>query len=428
MNLLMATILSLSISGSLLIVFLFLLKPIFKAKFSKRWQYYVWLIVLGRLLLPFSLEANFVGGLFNHIGQADFLNDISYSSFILQQVNHTQNMQTSFTFMSSAWLLWLIVAMVLFVRKITIYQSFVRYIKAGLAPVTDIKNLERFGKIIEEANIHGVVGIYTNTLISSPLLIGFFRPYIVLPTLELSDSDFRYTVLHELTHYKRGDMFYKWLVQMTICIHWFNPLVYIMGNEINSACEFSCDEAVVKNLEQVEIMAYGNTLINAIALGKYKSSVSSVTLNGCKEILKERLDMLLNLQKTSVFITGTAFFTTVFLIAGAVVAGAYTNNNHITGFMNTSVNIINPPLNQHIFIKNLQLGDSFTYNLAHEDLFLTIMVANSTEASDMTHIIYFSEREHNSHGSFTVYNDAGKYLLIFPTGTGREINGTIIKE
>ena len=56
-------------------------------------------------------------------------------------------------------------------------------------------------------------------------------------------------------------MFYKWLVQFTICLHWFNPLVYLMGREVNNACEFSCDEAVIKNLDNDGIKAYGNTLL-----------------------------------------------------------------------------------------------------------------------------------------------------------------------
>ena len=67
----------------------------------------------------------------------------------------------------------------------------------------------------------------------------------MLPYEKMADSDFENTILHELMHYRRRDMFYKWLVQVTICLHWFNPLVYWMGAEINRACEFSCDEAVI---------------------------------------------------------------------------------------------------------------------------------------------------------------------------------------
>jgi beta-lactamase regulating signal transducer with metallopeptidase domain len=93
--------------------------------------------------------------------------------------------------------------------------------------------------------------------------------------------------MHELTHFKRGDMFYKWLVQLVICLHWFNPLVHLMGRVINKDCEFSCDEAVIKNLDYQDMRAYGDTLLNAIGVGGvYKSALSSVTLNENKNILK----------------------------------------------------------------------------------------------------------------------------------------------
>lgn len=109
-----------------------------------------------------------------------------------------------------------------------------------------------------------------NPLISSPLLIGFFHPCIVLPSVAISEKDFQCTVLHELTHYKRWDMLYKWLVQVTVCLHWFNPLVYLMSGEITKACEFSCDEAVLSKMGCDKAQDYGETLLNAMAtVGKY---------------------------------------------------------------------------------------------------------------------------------------------------------------
>ncbi|MFR3824325.1 M56 family metallopeptidase [Hungatella hathewayi] len=61
------TMLSLSLSGSLLILLLFLLRPVIKARLSKRWQYYIWLVVAARLMLPFAPEENFMGTFFQGI-------------------------------------------------------------------------------------------------------------------------------------------------------------------------------------------------------------------------------------------------------------------------------------------------------------------------------------------------------------------------
>jgi len=362
MNNLLITVLSLSLSGSILIATLLLCKPFYRERLSKRWHYYIWLIVVVRLLLPFSFEVNLIGSLFEgfnqtgitawQTGESNTVSDEAVNNFIgdsdsqviLPIPSDTQNIfsysqaylpetQTATPYqqnnlwsaiLPNIWLAWLVVALLLFVRKVTIYQSFSRYIKAGRVELSNIGDLERFGKIVEESNIRGMVGIYTHSLISSPLLIGFFRPYIVLPTLDISESDFRYTVLHELTHYKRGDMFYKWLVQLTICLHWFNPLVYLMGREIEDTCELSCDEAVIRNLDYHEIRAYGNTLLNALNIGgEYRNSISSVTLSENKKILEERLNMIKKFKKKSRFAVMVAICATVFLSIGAGVVGVY---------------------------------------------------------------------------------------------------------
>ena len=63
-------ILSLSLSGSILILILFLCKPLFQSKMSKAWQYYIWLAVIARLLLPFAPEHNLVGSLFRNYDYA----------------------------------------------------------------------------------------------------------------------------------------------------------------------------------------------------------------------------------------------------------------------------------------------------------------------------------------------------------------------
>lgn len=57
-------VLSLSLSGTLLILLLFLCKPLFRDRTSRRWQYYIWLIVIARLLLPFGPENSPVEHLF----------------------------------------------------------------------------------------------------------------------------------------------------------------------------------------------------------------------------------------------------------------------------------------------------------------------------------------------------------------------------
>lgn len=344
MNEVLKIVLSLSLSGSLLILVLLLCKPLIRNRISKRWQYYIWLVVIARLLLPFTPEASPVGTLFQQVDRVIVQTDTTPGQNIAPapqsgddtavkndtapkngKTEATPTLQSFFTVLiQNLWLVWLVVALILIIRKITIYQGFIKYIRAGRAEVSDTAILDRLALIGEQAGVKRPVEIYTNSLISSPLLLGFFRPCIVLPSTNLAPADFEHTILHELTHYKRRDMFYKWLVQLVICLHWFNPIVYAMGREVGRACELACDEAVIKALDPQGRRAYGDTLLNAIgAGGGYKDFLASVTLNESKELLKERLDAIMKYKRTSKIMLTVTLAITLLMVTGATAIGAY---------------------------------------------------------------------------------------------------------
>lgn len=347
MNDVLKIFLSLSLSGSLIILILFLCKHFWKDKISRQWQYYIWLIVIVRLLFPFAPETNLMGSIFQAATvlqqqEQDTLQSIENTispnmehngqgkSKLSIQPTSSQPIQDITTLLeNNIWLVWLTIAFGLLIRKITIYQSFVCYIKARQILVSDVGLLDRLSVLVGQAGIKKPVELCVNPLISSPLLVGFFRPYIVLPSTDISEKDFRYTVLHELTHYRRRDMFYKWLVQGTVCLHWFNPLVYIMSREINNACEFSCDEAIIAMLDYSNVQEYGKTLLDTmVKAGNYKESLASVTLNENKEILKERLGSIMSFKKKSKLCLAVTIVLTISLCFGATVSGAAVSSRH----------------------------------------------------------------------------------------------------
>ncbi len=210
------------------------------------------------------------------------------------------------------------------IRKVTIYQSFIRYIKAGLAPVADMRILDQLPIVAEQAGVKKPVELCVNPLVSSPMLIGFFHPCIVLPGVDISEKDFRHIVLHELTHYKRGDMFYKWLVQITVCLHWFNPFVYLMGREIAKACEFSCDEAVLAKIGYDNARGYGETLLGAMAaIRGYKENLGVAGLSENKQLLKERLGAIMDFKRKSKAIRFLTVLLTLGIVSGASFIGVY---------------------------------------------------------------------------------------------------------
>lgn len=102
--------------------------------------------------------------------------------------------------------IWLAVVGFLLIYKMSVYRRFFKTLRAGWSEPDDMTVLEHFGKMVELSKIRCVVRLYTNPQIASPLLIGFFHPCIVLPDINMPEADFTYTILHELTHLKRGPM------------------------------------------------------------------------------------------------------------------------------------------------------------------------------------------------------------------------------
>ena len=358
MNEFIKILLSLSVSGALLLLLILGLKPLYKNKFSKRWQYYIWIVVALRFLLPFTPDTTIIGSLFEKFDTAAITNEIPTSPNVPVPADtgnsKAEPIQTNREITTAAmrepvdkyvclFFIWSALALVLFVRKVTVYQGFIQYIKAGNKEVSDIKILNLLSDCEEKLNIKTRVELSCNPLIASPMLIGFFRPRIILPVGEWEDKELSYIFVHELIHYKQRDMFYKWLIQIVVCVHWFNPFVYLLEKEVNKSCELSCDEKVISVLDDTARREYGDILISFLKSNNlYKSSLASVTLTEGAEQLKERLGAIMKFRKKSKVIIA---ITTIFTVAACVcffVTGAYaapSTANEKKSFMEAAADI-----------------------------------------------------------------------------------------
>lgn len=342
MNEFMKVLFLLSVSGTLLFFSILGLKLLYRNKLSRRWQYYIWIIVVLRFLIPFTPSIVNVGKLFEALNTTVITNENPANPNMAVTVNTNDNETTQApvrvnenviiataahnTLNIYAYLLfvWSVLALVLFARKITIYQGFIGYIKAGNIEVTDIKTLNLLSDCEEKLNIKTRVELYRNALITSPIMVGFFRPSIILPIGESKDRELIYIFTHELIHHKQRDMLYKWLIQFVICVHWFNPFVYLLEKEVNKACELSCDEAVISVLDVEARREYGDMLISFLKSNSFcRSSLASVTLTEGAEQLKERLGAIMNFKRSSKGIRILTVVLTVCIIFGAALVGIY---------------------------------------------------------------------------------------------------------
>lgn len=81
-----------------------------------------------------------------------------------------------------------------------------------------------------------------------PAVVGLVRPRILLPRVlesECTESDLRILLAHELTHIRRGDLWWALLQTVACCLWWFHPLVHAVSRWFDRETELSCDEETV---------------------------------------------------------------------------------------------------------------------------------------------------------------------------------------
>lgn len=146
--------------------------------------------------------------------------------------------------------------------------------------------------------IRRTISIRQSDCISAPLSYGFFRPSILMPkTTEWDNSrQLHYILEHEFVHIRRLDTVTKLFFAAAVCIHWFNPIIWIMYIFAGRDIEISCDEAVVRHFGEASKSAYALTLIN---MEERKSSLMPLGNHFSKNASEERITAIMKLQKPS---------------------------------------------------------------------------------------------------------------------------------
>lgn len=111
--------------------------------------------------------------------------------------------------------------------------------------------------------------VCTCDTIQSPAVIGIFRPLILLPTsLDFRENGLvQHILTHEAMHIRRKDNLIKLVMMGTLCLHWYNPLVWLMARELCRDMESACDEAALSLLGQEESAPYAQSLLSMAVPG-----------------------------------------------------------------------------------------------------------------------------------------------------------------
>jgi beta-lactamase regulating signal transducer with metallopeptidase domain len=328
-------VLIMTLSGGLLALVLFALKPLLRERLPKTAQYYLWIVVIAALLVPVSVILVLPSGgalplpaapiqaiveqtVMTAEEEKDFnLGNIPPSSPPRGPQAQQENRWLSFQTSAKALAISVFVAAYPFGVLIVLL-----YYMISFAVFTRIRRRRNRPANADEIAALAALcrrrtpQLYRNPLAATPMLIGLFRPAIILPDRAYTPEQLHSVLRHELTHLRRKDVLVKWLSVLTCAVHWFNPVVWFTRREIDRACELSCDEAVIRNLNTDGKRIYGDTLIYVAADGKTPRAVLSTTMCEEKKALKERLGAIMKNKKR----TRAALVLSATLMVAAVLA------------------------------------------------------------------------------------------------------------
>ena len=298
-----------SFVGSLLTLLLCLIKPFTQKFFSPAWNYYIWLLVLLVMMIPIRFPTE----MFHPPVQID-------EPYISNQLTQPleENMQETPVIMVeqdamiqiptphrssfldyvrifwkyvSMWvgIIWISIAGVMFLFKTFGYCLFIHRMKMNSEPFlcSSITNYTKRKLTVRK-----------RSAISSPLLVGMIHPTLILPDISLEDQELHNILKHEITHLHRNDILYKWFANIIKCIHWFNPTVYYIVNQINLECEIHCDSLVVKGMTSDEKTYYAETILRLLSKQSDKRYAFTTGMSGTLKNLKQRFHSIMRNQTT----------------------------------------------------------------------------------------------------------------------------------
>lgn len=107
--------------------------------------------------------------------------------------------------------------------------------------------------------------------VTTPMIFGIRKPYILIPDLNFSKKEWYYILRHEIAHFYHGDLFIKLLFIILHAIYWWNPFMFPLKRQVSNILEINADKEVVKKLDQMERIEYLECLLKLAKMRKKES-------------------------------------------------------------------------------------------------------------------------------------------------------------
>ncbi|NBI89213.1 M56 family metallopeptidase [Lachnospiraceae bacterium] len=165
--------------------------------------------------------------------------------------------------------IWFVGFIITFVIMVNSYLYVKRQID-GFKKLEDSRIANMVAEIGKGFNRKIPFRLLTEDGIGTPFVFGILKPSIVIPKMELGDTEVYLILKHEMLHYYRGDTLIKLLCEILKSIYWWNPFAYMLGNLIANMQEINVDFNVIKGLSSVNQLDYSLCLINVARIKEYR--------------------------------------------------------------------------------------------------------------------------------------------------------------
>ena len=307
-----SAVLNMSITASIAILVILLARTMLK-RAPKIFSYALWAVVLFRLLCPVSLTTGFslMGLIQAPTTEAGRIEYVSLDALRTEKTASTVDVpaadlgQATDTRVESSE-----VAAEGSVDGLISVASMVWICGVGAMLTFHLLQLLRFRRKLTGAiPLHD--NIYLSDYISTPFVMGLIHPKIYLPSA-ISEAEQSYIIQHEKHHIRRCDHMIKLLAFAAVCIHWFNPLVWLAFALSSKDMEMSCDEAVMSQMGRDIRADYSSSLLQ---FSTGKRVIVGTPLAFGEGDAKERIENIMKYKKPTMMIVVLAVIVCVGLTA-----------------------------------------------------------------------------------------------------------------
>ncbi len=288
-------LLQMSVQAGLMTLAVLFLRSFALHRLPKNCFLALWGLVLLRLLVPFSISSQLsVYQLLPNgaepIPAAAQVNPLPPAARSVEAAGTVARIGAEESVVSPLLILWLIGALLCAAAfSCSIFMSCRRLRTA--VPVED-------ERVLRWAAEHRRLAILQTDQVDTPVAAGLFRPRIILPKALGADRPelLDYVLTHEYCHLRRLDMLWKLLALCAVCIHWFNPLVWLMRTMLGRDLELCCDEMALRRLGGDRRKDYANSLIE---MAEIRSRLSPLQNGFGNNAIEERIVGIMKLKKAT---------------------------------------------------------------------------------------------------------------------------------